>query len=561
MITFNTLAWARLCIIIGFSGGLTLSAACDSLKPVDSKLVTPAQTEAIAKSKAVEALYGHIERSIVTYGLRDVRAELHQTASHMFGKWVHVNLTQFYRGLRVYPADLAAQVEPDGTLHIISDSIVRNLELPSVAPKISGPEAEHVALAAARVLAAEDVKRELFVYCDTPSPDRGRSCVLAWQVTVDDGREGGLYWQYIIDATSGKLVASENLKKEASTTSGAKYTTLNVMYDTPFYEYCYFSGRYVYLQSPWFGTGVPSTTVSLANPGMFASNARQRTRGSTIIRNTTNSFGAGRLGTDVQTMGADAFLGLELTLQILRNIHQRDNLDGSNQWKVDARVNYPSNGANWVGGNCKCLELGTGDGSMYALVSQDIVAHELGHGLQEALGVLTGTNGETRALQEGYADILGTEIFIRMHRGVNGAVQTGDFWIGPKVFRSNYVNGAYIPTLAIRYMDDPGRADPTIPVCWSSTIGSLDPHRATLPFDHMYYLLANGGTSKCNSTVIAGIARDEVWNIAYLAMTSSTPTNVDYAQTKTLWINAATALYGAGPASAVSQAFAAIGVP
>jgi len=105
----------------------------------------------------------------------------------MFGKWVHVNLTQFYRGLRVYPADLAAQVEPDGTLHIVSDSIVRNLELPSIVPKISGAEAEHIALMAARGQTAEDVKSELFVYCDVQAADHGRSCVLAWSVVVDYG--------------------------------------------------------------------------------------------------------------------------------------------------------------------------------------------------------------------------------------------------------------------------------------------------------------------------------------------------------------------------------------
>ena len=518
-----------------------------------------ADAEAAAKKHAVDALYDHVQKSVVKYGLKDPRTELLPTKCHPFGKWMHVNLSQVYEGLPVFPADLAAQVEPDGTVHVIADTIVRDLSIPTIVPKVTAPEAEQIALKSARLLTAEEVQRELLVWCEEQTSHGKQQCVLAWRVTVDDGRQGGVYWQYVIDASSGRVIRGEDMKKHAST-SGARLTTLKTMYAGTYFIDCYFSGRTQYLQSPWYGTGFPSD-ASTARSGCFASNAKQSTRNSTIVSNSTNSFGNGALGLDVQTMGADAFVGMEMTLEAIRNAHGRDNLDGANAWRVDARVNYPSNTAGWVGGRCKCLELGIGDASTWPYVSTDIVGHELGHGLQEGLGVLSGTNGETRALQEGYADILATEVFVGRHRRIGDPIQTGDYWIGPAVFKANYQNNTYAPTVALRYMDDPQKTDPTIPACWSAGIGALVAHRATLPFDHMYYLLANGGTSKCNGNTVLGIPREEVWQIAYLALTSSTAANVTYQQTRALWINAANALYGTFYGGLVDQAFTAIGVP
>ena len=54
-------------------------------------------------------------------------------------------------------------------------------------------------------------------------------------------------------------------------------------------------------------------------------------------------------------------------------------------------------------------------------------------------------------------------------------------------------------------MDDP-RKDGISPACWSSTVGNLNVHYSSGPNNHMFYLLSNGGTSKCNGAVVGGSA-------------------------------------------------------
>jgi len=46
-------------------------------------------------------------------------------------------------------------------------------------------------------------------------------------------------------------------------------------------------------------------------------------------------------------------------------------------------------------------------------------------------------------------------------------------------------------------MDDPNK-DGSSPACWYSGIGSLNVHYSSGPNNHMFYLLAHGGQSKCN---------------------------------------------------------------
>ena len=51
---------------------------------------------------------------------------------------------------------------------------------------------------------------------------------------------------------------------------------------------------------------------------------------------------------------------------------------------------------------------------------------------------------------------------------VNSLTDLPDYWIGERIYRSNYSGGAYDQTKALRYMDNPSR-DGRSPACWSST--------------------------------------------------------------------------------------------
>jgi len=261
-------------------------------------------------------------------------------------------------------------------------------------------------------------------------------------------------------------------------------------------------------------------------------------------------------------MGSDALVALVFSLEDLRNFYGRDDLDGNNSWKIEARVNYPTNTAVWDG-LCKCIEISVGDTTTYyPWTPLDVVAHEVNHGLQGALNVLTATTApETASLAEAYADVFGHEVWYRYTRG-NGmvAAQPGDYWFGTSMFRANWVGGTFNKIVALRYMDDPQRSDPSLPVCYSSAIATMEAHHAMLPFDHMYYLLSNGGVSKCNGATVTPIGRDAAWKIAYNALVQAGP-NPTYSQTKLNWMSIASTFYGGSTATLVQQAFDAINVP
>ena len=92
-------------------------------------------------------------------------------------------------------------------------------------------------------------------------------------------------------------------------------------------------------------------------------------------------------------------------------------------------------------------------------------------------------------------------------------------------------------------MDDPAK-DGVSAACWSPGIGLRDVHRSSGPNNHMFYLLAHGGTSKCNGQVVDGIGNDKAARIWYDAVTNRMTASTNYHGARTAVLAAAGALYG-----------------
>ena len=93
-------------------------------------------------------------------------------------------------------------------------------------------------------------------------------------------------------------------------------------------------------------------------------------------------------------------------------------------------------------------------------------------------------------------------------------------------------------------------------------MGNLDVHYSSGPNNHMFYLLSHGGTSKCNSKVVAGIGNDKAARIWYRAIETYMTSSSNYHDARAAALAAAAAIYG-NPSteySAVSDAFSAIDV-
>ena len=87
-------------------------------------------------------------------------------------------------------------------------------------------------------------------------------------------------------------------------------------------------------------------------------------------------------------------------------------------------------------------------------------------------------------------------------------------------------------------------------------------HYSSGPNNHMFYLLSNGGTSRCNGQVVTGIGRDKAGRIWYRAIADFMTASTNYRGARTAALNAAASLYGAGSAEQndVDEAYSAIGV-
>jgi Zn-dependent metalloprotease len=263
-----------------------------------------------------------------------------------------------------------------------------------------------------------------------------------------------------------------------------------------------------------------------------------------------------RDNSDRATAGADAHFGVQKAWDYFLLKHSRNGFDGSGT-RVHARVHYGNNVQNAFWDNsCGCLKLGDGGTTYGPLVSLDVVGHEFAHGVMRAEANLT-YSGESGGLNEANSDIFGTMI----EYYAAAPWDAGDYRIGEKPRRVNWGPIAPYPPRALRYMFDPAQ-DGQSPACWYSGIGSLNVHYSSGPANHMFYLLAEGGTSKCNGNVVAGIGRDAAAKIWYKAIRDNMVSGTNYAGARTACVSAAQSIYGAfsTQSNAVRAAFSAINV-
>ena len=102
------------------------------------------------------------------------------------------------------------------------------------------------------------------------------------------------------------------------------------------------------------------------------------------------------------------------------------------------------------------------------------------------------------------------------------------------------------------------------PPAWnrSSGIGSLNVHYSSGPNNQMFYMLSNGGTSKCTGQAVTGIGNDKAGRIWDKAISVYMTASTNYAGARAAALSAASDLYGSGSTeyNAVAAAFSAIDV-
>lgn len=497
--------------------------------------------QASESDPAVAAARSHFAGQAATYGLTNPAAELQlRSARHDQGIG-HVRFNQYFNGVPVFGGEAIAHVDSKGTV-TVTNSIARGLAV-SVLPNVGKQAAIEAAARRAGVLGSyEAVVAELNV---VPAGEWTPKAVLVWRIRVvaENDIDIAKHWDVFVDAHDGSIVKAFDSLHTAVSFSAVTGNTM-------------WSGNVTMTGALYNGNAY--LLLSLGQSNLGTKNLNHATSGTgSWMYSLTPAFGNGdKSNSDPNTAGADAHFGATSTWRYYKNTFGRNGIDNTGRSSY-SRVHYGINYENaFWSDSCFCMTYGDGKTTFYTLTALDVAGHELSHGVMASEANLT-YSGESGGLNESNSDIFGSMV----EYYVNNSADTPDYWIGERIYRSNWPGGVYNQQYALRYMDDPHK-DGASPACWYSGIGSLNVHYSSGPNNHVFYLLAEGGTSKCNGQVVTGIGRAKASAIWYNAICNYMTAGTNYHGARTAALNSAAQLYGSGSPeyNAVNAAYAAINV-
>lgn len=245
----------------------------------------------------------------------------------------------------------------------------------------------------------------------------------------------------------------------------------------------------------------------------------------------------------------DAHWGAEMTYDYYLNQHQRNSVDNQGKKLVNL-MHYGTNFVNafWDGNR---MIYGDGDGKIGPLVSLDIIAHEITHGVTSNSAQLALEN-ESGALNESFSDIFGVVI---------------DHYTRPE--KANWTVGEEVSSL-IRSLENPSvNNDPDTyqGTNWKK-LGDADMggiHSNNGVQNHWFYLLSAGGSGKNdlgNTYLVNGIGIEKSAQIAYRNLTVYLTNISNYKDAQYFSIRAAEDLFGACSPEviATTNAWYAVGI-
>lgn len=494
---------------IALLSALTLAATLAVLTPGGGQAAPNASsgTKTAAKQPGIRSQLGlsAAERLIPKYVVRDRDGT------------VHTRYDRTYKGLRVVGGDLVVHRAPSGRLGPTDWASRADLgTLDNVTPSVSKASAAAVARRSTGLRSTAG-DAELVVYA---VGDRAR---LAWETTAGQAlhRREVVY----VNAASGNRMAGWSLVQHADGTGRSLYSgTVNLK---------------TVLQRGVFrlrdATRGNSRTLNNANAGGFPPSGE-------VLSDANNVWGNGT-PSGVQSAAVDAHYGAAKTWTYYKSRYNRTGIRNDG---VGARayVHWGTNVENaFWSDDCFCMVFGDGGPTFRPLVSVDVVAHEMSHGVMTAQAGLI-YFGESGGLNEANSDIHGTmvEFF------ANNNSDKGDYYIGEKIVKTS-------PQF-LRRMDRPS-LDGVSYNCWNPTMGADDVHFSSGPANHWFYLLAEGSGPKtiggrphnsptCNGSNINGIGKVQASRIWYRAVNIYMTSTSNYKDARDATIRAARDIFGVG---------------
>jgi thermolysin len=467
---------------------------------------------------------------------------------------VHERSDQYFRGVRVFGADLARQLR-NGATESVFGTVYEGIDVDTT-PDIEAEQARNRLAERLGIDIDASTEPELVVL-----PRDNGSYALTWRMRVPMPHD---LRQYFVDAHSGETIFDYSVRETQSAVGKA----LGVLGDTKKISVRAASGQFL-------------TSDELRPPGSQTYDLRGnpfRTDNFLFRRITlsTSDLGSDTDNDWTDTAIGDAHIYSGYTYDYYFKRFGRKGLNDANI-RVQAIVHpvhrsdfaiyfddyaeyfdnafYDGDGIVVLGEGLPAgITLG-GQNWDYLAGGIDVVAHELTHGVTEYTSNLI-YQGESGALNEAFSDVMGTSVEFFFQPPGDGALKA-DYTIGEDVVRPG----------GIRNMANPGAlGDPDhYSKRYTGSEDNGGVHVNATIVTHAFYLAIEGGTNRTSGLSVQGVGaanREQIEKTFYRAFTQLLPSGATFAVARAATIQAAQDLYGGSSAAvrAVTQAWTAVGV-
>lgn len=423
---------------------------------------------------------------------------------------VAVAYERTHQGLPVIGGDLVVVTDKAG--QVLNTEVAQKapVDIATTTPQVS--QARAIETSRGQVDAVANVEPTTLVVWQDGATSR-----LAWETTVSGTDAGEASRQSVyVDALAGNVLGSKEHVVHGSGNAG--YSGPNPLS---------------------IATSGSGSSYNLTDPSTTTLKCQDSATNQTFT-GTDDVWGNGD-PTNKETGCVDALYGAQQMKGMLSSWLGRNGMNGSGGW-LPIRVGLNDVNAYYDGTQVQIGHTQTGNRWISSL---DVVAHEFGHGIDDKTpgGI---SNGGT---QEFVGDVFG--VLTEYYDNQSAAYDGPDWTVGEEI---NLVGQG-----PIRNMADPAAVGD--PACYSSSIPSTEVHAAAGPGNHFFYLLSQGGASKCNGASVSGIGLQAAGKIMYNAMLMKTSSS-SYLKYRTWTLTAAKSIDSTcAQFNAVKAAWNAVNVP
>jgi Zn-dependent metalloprotease len=388
---------------------------------------------------------------------------------------------------------------------------------------------------------------------------------LAWKFTISSLVPDNEQWIFV-DAITDLIIGNTPLIKDANATGLAqtRYSqNVGIICDSYTDGYRLFETR---------------NTTSGNSVGVHTLDCRSSyvlTNAYEINNTNTNWINGSWPGIVTHQAGLDAHWGQERVLDYWSHARNRNSLNnqgiainGYVHFYDPARTDLWPNNAAWDPVS-NVMKYGDGDGLIFTpVVALDVVAHEMGHGINQFTANLHSLSGseESDALNEGFSDIWGATI---------------ELWAAPnkQTWRMGEDIVALLPFNCIRDLSFPNSLNALEgqhPDTWHGSFWDFNgnAHTNSTVLSHWFYLLSQGGSGWNNGLTshapqnngypwsVIGIGMHDASRIAYITESRKLFSSSQYSDVRNASISAAVDSFGVNSCQVINttNAWYAVGV-